>query len=218
MNNAGATYRSPAALRLAEKDWTVDLSLNLLAAVRLDRALLPTMIAGSGVIIQVGSGAAKLPQSDPLAYAAAKAALTTYSKGLADEVSAKGIRVNTVVPGFIETAAVAAYLQTQADHNHTDTAAVRQHVIDSIGIPMGRPGTPTKSPTSYSSSHHRLPASSPEVSTSLTAAPSPCSDGPLRHWRGPTKGDPPRGTHGSRTTSVASPAEFGRGHSAARCA
>lgn len=92
VNNAGGHTPVPGgALKMAEKNWTADLSLNLLAAVRLDRALLPTMIArGSGVIIHVGSGAAKLPQSDGLAYAAAKAALTTYSKGLANEVSAKG--------------------------------------------------------------------------------------------------------------------------------
>jgi NAD(P)-dependent dehydrogenase (short-subunit alcohol dehydrogenase family) len=59
----------------------------------------------SGVIIHVTSGQARLPGPASLPYAAAKAAATTYSKGLANEVGKYGIRVNTVVPGFIETPA-----------------------------------------------------------------------------------------------------------------
>jgi len=67
-----------------------------MAAVRLDRGLLPGMIErGSGVIIHVSSIQRKLPlYQATLVYAAAKAALTTYSKGLSNEVGPKGIRVN----------------------------------------------------------------------------------------------------------------------------
>ena len=92
---------------LSDEEWQKELNINLLAAVRLDRGLLPGMIKqGSGVIIHVSSIQRRLPLFEAtLAYAAAKAALTTYSKGLSNEVGPKGIRVNTVAPGFIETSA-----------------------------------------------------------------------------------------------------------------
>ncbi|GAA4136776.1 hypothetical protein GCM10022285_32050 [Streptomyces tunisiensis] len=63
--------------------WSRELALNLLSAVRLDRALLPAMVArGSGAVVHVTSIQRRMPLHDStLAYAAAKAALTTYSKG-----------------------------------------------------------------------------------------------------------------------------------------
>jgi NAD(P)-dependent dehydrogenase (short-subunit alcohol dehydrogenase family) len=77
-----------------DDDWTAGLSAGLLAAVRLDRELLPAMIAqGSGVIVHMGSGAAPPP------WSAAKAALATYSRALAAEVAPHGVRVVTVPPG-----------------------------------------------------------------------------------------------------------------------
>src|SRR5258705_789410 len=85
--------------------WNRTLELNLLGAVRLDRGLVPAMIdAGVGAIVHVTSIQRKMPLYDAtLAYAAAKAALATYSKGLANELAPHGIRVNTVSPGFIKT-------------------------------------------------------------------------------------------------------------------
>ena len=69
--------------------WEHELQLNLLAAVRLDRGLLPSMIAaGGGAVVHISSIQRRMPLSDgTLAYAAAKAALTAYSKGLAVEVA-----------------------------------------------------------------------------------------------------------------------------------
>jgi NAD(P)-dependent dehydrogenase (short-subunit alcohol dehydrogenase family) len=82
-DDAGSQRRAPeGVLALTEDDWESDVATNLLGPVRLDRALLPTMIAqSSGVIVHVGSGAARFPQPTALAYAAAKAGLATYSKG-----------------------------------------------------------------------------------------------------------------------------------------
>ncbi|WP_163823365.1 SDR family NAD(P)-dependent oxidoreductase, partial [Proteus mirabilis] len=73
----------------------------------LDRALLPAMLAQrAGVIIHVSSIQRMLPLPESTtAYAAAKAALTTYSKSLSREVTAKGVRVLSVAPGWIETEA-----------------------------------------------------------------------------------------------------------------
>jgi NAD(P)-dependent dehydrogenase (short-subunit alcohol dehydrogenase family) len=83
INNAGSqTYIPGGALDATDDDWYRDLDTNLMSAVRLDRALLPGMIAQNrGVIIHITSGQARLPGAASLPYAAAKAATTVYSKG-----------------------------------------------------------------------------------------------------------------------------------------
>lgn len=130
---------------LGDAEWQQELSVNLLSAVRLDRALLPTMLEqGSGVIVHISSIQRRLPLFEStLAYAAAKAALTNYSKGLAQEVSARGVRVNSVAPGYIETEAAQALVSRLALHSGTSEAQARQSLMDSLGgIPLGRPNRP----------------------------------------------------------------------------
>jgi NAD(P)-dependent dehydrogenase (short-subunit alcohol dehydrogenase family) len=92
---------------LDEAEWQRALDLNLLSAVRLDRALIPLMLKqGSGVIIHVTSIQRQMPLPDAtIAYAAAKAALSNYSKGLSKELGPKGIRVLRVSPSWVETEA-----------------------------------------------------------------------------------------------------------------
>ena len=106
-NVGGSAAPGGGALALSDADWQQAFDTNLFAAVRLDRAFLPAMLQqGAGVIIHISSIQRTLPLFDAtLAYAAAKAALTNYSKGLSKEVSPKGIRVNTVAPGYTETEA-----------------------------------------------------------------------------------------------------------------
>ncbi|WP_175681127.1 SDR family oxidoreductase [Burkholderia cenocepacia] len=139
--------RSPAGgfAALSEDDWQNELNLNLLPAVRLDRALLPGMLAQrAGVVIHVTSiqRALPLPESTT-AYAAAKAALSTYSKSLSKEVSPKGIRVIRVAPGWIETEAAVAFAERLAAQAGTDYEGGKQIIMDSLGgIPLGRPSTP----------------------------------------------------------------------------
>jgi len=130
---------------LSDEEWQKELSINLMAAVRLDRGLLPAMLKqGSGVIIHISSIQRRLPLYEAtLAYAAAKAALTTYSKGLSKEVGPKGVRVNTVAPGFIETSAAQALIERLSKQAGTDMDASRQALMKSLGgIPIGRPGRP----------------------------------------------------------------------------
>jgi NAD(P)-dependent dehydrogenase (short-subunit alcohol dehydrogenase family) len=129
---------------LDDGEWQHALELNLFPAVRLDRALLPGMLErGAGVILHISSIQRRLPLFEAtLAYAAAKAALTNYSKGLSNEVGPKGVRVNTIAPGFIETSAAERLIQRLADGGITEDAA-RQSLMDSLGgIPIGRPGRP----------------------------------------------------------------------------
>ena len=141
----GSTAPAGGALALTDEKWHQELELNLFSAVRLDRGFLPTMLKrGSGVIIHVSSIQRTLPlHESTLAYAAAKAALTTYSKGLSKEASPRGIRVNSVAPGFTETEATTGFLERHAAQAGTDIATARQNLMTALGgIPLGRPNRP----------------------------------------------------------------------------
>ncbi len=83
-----------------------------------------------------------LPEAT-LAYAAAKAALANYSKGLSKEVSPKGIRVVRVSPGWVETEAAVGLVKELAAKNDTDYDGARSALMNSLGgIPIGRPAQP----------------------------------------------------------------------------
>jgi NAD(P)-dependent dehydrogenase (short-subunit alcohol dehydrogenase family) len=128
---------------LGDGEWQRALDLNLFPAVRLDRALLPAMLArGTGVIVHVTSIQSQLPLPDAtLAYAAAKAALSNYSKGLSKEVGPKGVRVVRVSPGWVETEAAVGLVQELARKGDVDYEAARKRLMESLGgIPIGRPG------------------------------------------------------------------------------
>lgn len=144
-NVGGSTAKGGGVLAHDDEVWRRTLDVDLLAAVRLDRALLPAMLAqGAGAIVHVTSIQRRMPLHDAtLAYAAAKAALATYSKGLSNEVGPRGIRVNTVAPGFTETTSATALIARLAAHAGSDMDAARQRLMDSLGgIPLGRPARP----------------------------------------------------------------------------
>ncbi|MFG1498429.1 SDR family oxidoreductase [Saccharospirillum sp. HFRX-1] len=130
---------------LDDASWQAELALNLLPAVRLDRALVPTMLAqGSGVVVHVTSIQRELPlPGSTTAYAAAKAALSTYSKSVSKEVTPKGVRVVQVSPGWIETDGAVHLVERTAAEAGTDYAGGRQIIMDALGgIPLGRPARP----------------------------------------------------------------------------
>src|SRR5204863_6849706 len=144
-NVGGSAARGGGALALSDDDWQHAFDTNLFAAVRLDRAFLPSMLErGSGVIIHISSIQRTLPLFDAtLAYAAAKAALSNYSKGLSKEVSPKGIRVVRVSPGWVETEAAVSLVTKLAEKSGTDYEGARQGLMKSLGgIPIGRPAKP----------------------------------------------------------------------------
>lgn len=130
---------------LGEADWAREIELNLMAAVRLDRELVPAMVAqGSGVVVHVTSIQGRLPLPEATtAYAAAKAALSTYSKSLSKEVSPKGVRVVRVSPGWIETEASVGLAERLAKEAGVDLEGGKRMIMDSLGgIPIGRPSSP----------------------------------------------------------------------------
>jgi NAD(P)-dependent dehydrogenase (short-subunit alcohol dehydrogenase family) len=142
-NVGGASAPAGGFAVLSDEEWQRALDINLLAAVRFDRAFLPGMLERKmGTIVHITSIQRRLPLFEStIAYAAAKAALANYSKALSKEVGPKGVRVNAVAPGFIETDAAHRMVQRLADGN--DETAAREQLMKSLGgIPIGRPGRP----------------------------------------------------------------------------
>ena len=130
---------------LTDEHWLAELNLNLLATVRLDRLLLPTMIAqGAGAVVHVTSIQSVLPLPESTtAYAAAKAALRTYSKALSRELGPRGVRVNTVSPGWIMTESATGFLERLQAANGGTIEDARRSVLDALGgIPIGRGAEP----------------------------------------------------------------------------
>jgi NAD(P)-dependent dehydrogenase (short-subunit alcohol dehydrogenase family) len=132
---------------LSDADWTRELDLNLMPAVRLDRELVPDMVSrGSGVVIHVTSIQRVLPLPEATtAYAAAKAALSTYSKSLSKQASPNGVRVVRVSPGWIETEAAVGLAKRLGEKDGGGVEAGKQRIMASLGgIPLGRPSTPAE--------------------------------------------------------------------------
>lgn len=129
VNNAGLT-RDGLALRMSEADWQTVLEVDLSAPFRLARAALKGMVRRrAGRIITIGSVVGSVGNPGQANYAAAKAGLIGMSKALAQEVASRGITVNMVAPGFIDTSMTAALTEPQ-----------RERLAERI--PLGRFGTP----------------------------------------------------------------------------
>ena len=146
VNNAGGTETNLTGFKdVPDDEWRQMIDLNLMAAVRFDRALIPGMMdRGKGAVIHISTISRRLPFARAMVpYAAAKAALNTYSKALAKEVGAAGVRVNVVSPGFIETSGSAGVMNELVASTGMTMEAARQTIIDMLGgIPVGRPGRP----------------------------------------------------------------------------
>jgi 3-oxoacyl-[acyl-carrier protein] reductase len=103
VNNAGVT-RDQLLMRMSEDDWDTVLDTNLRSVYRLSKACLRGMMkARSGRIISIGSVIGSMGNAGQANYAAAKAGMIGFSQSLAREVGSRGITVNVVAPGFIDT-------------------------------------------------------------------------------------------------------------------
>jgi 3-oxoacyl-[acyl-carrier protein] reductase len=103
VNNAGVT-RDTLLLRMKDADWADVIETDLSSVFRLSRAVVPGMMkARSGRIISIGSVVGTMGNGGQTNYAAAKAGLIGFSKSLAREIGSRGVTVNVVAPGFIDT-------------------------------------------------------------------------------------------------------------------
>lgn len=129
VNNAGLT-RDNLALRMKDEDWQTVLDVNLTAAFRLSRAALRGMMKRRwGRIVNITSVVGVTGNPGQTNYAASKAGLIGMSKSLAAEVASRGITVNCVAPGFIETAMTGVLSDEQ-----------KQRIL--TAVPAGALGTP----------------------------------------------------------------------------
>lgn len=103
VNNAGIT-RDNLLMRMKDDEWQDILDTNLTSVFKLSKALMRTMMKKRfGRIVTIGSVVGTMGNAGQANYAAAKAGLIGFSKSLAREVASRGITVNVVAPGFIET-------------------------------------------------------------------------------------------------------------------
>jgi 3-oxoacyl-[acyl-carrier protein] reductase len=103
INNAGIT-RDNLMMRMKEEDWDAIIDTNLTSIFRISKtALRPMMKKRHGRIINIGSVVGSTGNPGQANYCAAKAGVIGFSKALAKEVASRGITVNTVAPGFIDT-------------------------------------------------------------------------------------------------------------------
>jgi NAD(P)-dependent dehydrogenase (short-subunit alcohol dehydrogenase family) len=113
VNNAGAARVHFTGI--PDEEWEDSLAINLLSAVRVTAAALPALRESErAAIVNVSSGVSANPPAPVLHYGAAKAALESWSKGLATQLTPSGIRVNTVVLGMVLTPGGSEVLETMA--------------------------------------------------------------------------------------------------------
>ncbi|WP_410657182.1 SDR family oxidoreductase [Amycolatopsis sp. lyj-112] len=137
VHNAGGAQPFDGTSAIPDEVWQDALDLNFLASVRLDSLLVPGMRERrSGMIVHVSSAAVLTPVAPFLHYVAAKAALETYSRGLALEQAPFGIRVNTVTPGRVATPGGEATREQWARLNPVEGQG------DVPAVPLGRDGRP----------------------------------------------------------------------------
>ena len=128
INNAGIT-RDNILLRMKEEEWDEIISTNLSSVYKMSKAVLRGMIKKrSGRIISITSVVGAMGNAGQSNYAASKAGIIGFTKSLAREVGVRGITVNAIAPGFIET-------------DMTDSLPDEQKAVLASQIPMGRLGT-----------------------------------------------------------------------------
>ena len=129
VNNAGIT-RDGLAMRMKQPDWDLVLKINLTGAFLCSQAVLPTMMKNRwGRIVNIASVVGQAGSAGQANYAASKAGLIGMTKALAQEMASRGVTVNAVAPGYIDT-----------DMTKVLPEEVRAKILASV--PLGRMGKP----------------------------------------------------------------------------
>ncbi|GGA86955.1 beta-ketoacyl-ACP reductase [Neiella marina] len=131
VNNAGIT-RDNIFMRMKDEEWQDVIDTNLTSLFKLSKAVIRGMMKKrAGRIINIGSVVGTMGNAGQANYAAAKAGLLGFTKALAREVASRGITVNAVAPGFIET-----------DMTHALDDGQKQAIMSQV--PLNRLGSPTE--------------------------------------------------------------------------
>ena len=151
VNNVGAVrLRLEGFLKVSDEEFEWAMRLNFFIALRATRAALAYMVdSGGGAIVNVASvNAFYHPDGAVIDYGAAKAALVNLTKALSQEFGPKGIRINAVSPGPVETElwlGEHGVAETVAEATGVDAATARENIIAGMGgIPSGRFTTPAE--------------------------------------------------------------------------
>ncbi|HMD45496.1 MAG TPA: SDR family oxidoreductase [Acidimicrobiales bacterium] len=135
VNNAGRSAAAPVA-ETTDGQWEEDLDLKLMASVRLSRFALPHLEASGGAIVNVLAVAAKAPGPGSAPSSVSRAAGMALTKALSKEVGPRGVRVNAVLIGLIES----GQWRRMAEASGTAVEDLYQRMAQSSGIPLGRVG------------------------------------------------------------------------------
>ncbi|WP_068833129.1 3-oxoacyl-ACP reductase FabG, partial [Xanthomonas graminis] len=129
VNNAGIT-RDNLLMRMKEEDWQAIIDTNLTSVFRTSKAVLRGMMkARKGRIVNIASVVGVTGNPGQANYAAAKAGIIAFSKSMAKEIGSRGITVNVVAPGFIDTDMTKALPEAQR------TALLAQIALGQLGQP-----------------------------------------------------------------------------------
>jgi NAD(P)-dependent dehydrogenase (short-subunit alcohol dehydrogenase family) len=146
INNVGApNTRTNGFLAIDDEGWQDIFDTNLFIAVRATRAALPSIIQRRGSIVNIGSTNGRLPLPVVVDYSAAKAALLSFGKSLAEEFGPRGVRVNTVSAGPVMTDAWVAdggIADSLAQQAGTTKEEILAGVPQMLGLSTGEPTTP----------------------------------------------------------------------------
>ncbi|MBF9234714.1 SDR family oxidoreductase [Microvirga alba] len=140
--NAAGFVHHGTVLECSDDDWDVSFDLNVKSMHRTIRAVLPGMLdKGGGSIVNIASGASSVRGiPNRYAYGATKAAVIGLTKAVAADFIRRGIRVNAICPGTVQSPSLNERIETQAAASGQSAEIVRQAFIDRQ--PMGRLGTP----------------------------------------------------------------------------
>jgi NAD(P)-dependent dehydrogenase (short-subunit alcohol dehydrogenase family) len=139
-NNAAAVFGAPTPLHeYVEEDWLRTLDVTLNGVIRVSQAAVPLMEDRRGAIVNVASRAGKKPAELNGAYSVAKAGVIMATKVMASELASKGIRVNAICPGLIDTDLQVLNVALKAHVMGVSEDEARKRLLDTV--PLGRMGT-----------------------------------------------------------------------------
>jgi NAD(P)-dependent dehydrogenase (short-subunit alcohol dehydrogenase family) len=135
VNNAGRSAGTPVAIS-SDQEWRDDYELKVIAAMHLARRVLPALESSRGSLLNVLAIGARSPQANTTPTTASRAAGLAFTKAMANEVGSKGVRVNAILIGLIES----GQWRRRAEGSKTSVESLYEGMAKGSNIPLGRVG------------------------------------------------------------------------------